>query len=334
MSYFLIQTESLTQFDSSSKIVTPNLKLSQLESDALLSDFTLDDEDFEDTFQQLTLIKNSTFSSFFIFNNIDTPYVFKQIPSFIRNKNKSALTKFVSALTKNGERERFMKFFLNVYNLFFLKNFKFPKYTILNIQNQKLLINSKFKWIDLYLLILKQFNVDQIKFSIDLKPWEPEKPEEEMTQEEKDLIEAEIDKEPIIVNFNPKYFPTEKEINLDCISKTNLLASLLVVSPIFNFFIHNVDKSKRKFSRGKSGKYTFVWKFVSFYKRIPLIVKFFKKNVKFAQGQNFKNKLFNSFCSFFLNPQKSFVWKCKIFAYNYVFKNFRYSLILNYKTIR
>jgi hypothetical protein len=107
-------------------------------------------------------------------------------------------------------------------------------------------------------LILKQFNVDQVKFSVDLKLWEPEKPEEEMTQEEKDLIEAEIDKEPIIVNFNPKYFPTEKEINLDYISKTNLLTSLLVVSPIFNFFIHNVDKSKRKFSRGKSGKYTFV----------------------------------------------------------------------------
>jgi hypothetical protein len=145
LSYFSIQTESLTQFNSSSKIVTPNLKLSQLELDALLSDFTLDNEDFEDTFQQLTLIKNSTFSSFFIFNNIDTPYVFKQIPSFIRNKNKSALTKFVSALTKNGEKERFMKFFLNVYNLFFLKNFKFTKYTILNIQNQELLINSKFK---------------------------------------------------------------------------------------------------------------------------------------------------------------------------------------------
>jgi hypothetical protein len=40
--------------------------------------------------------------------------------------------------------------------------------------------------------------------------------------------------------------------------KSFLLKILSQVSPVFSYFIYSVDKNIRKFSRGKSGKYTFL----------------------------------------------------------------------------
>jgi hypothetical protein len=40
--------------------------------------------------------------------------------------------------------------------------------------------------------------------------------------------------------------------------KNYLLTKFLKITPIFSYFIYSVDKNIRKFSRGKSGKYTFI----------------------------------------------------------------------------
>lgn len=53
-------------------------------------------------------------------------------------------------------------------------------------------------------------------------------------------------------NFN------EKSINPSFYLKNFLYSLLSKVSPIFSYFIYSVDKNIRKFSRGKSGKYTFI----------------------------------------------------------------------------
>ena len=41
---------------------------------------------------------------------------------------------------------------------------------------------------------------------------------------------------------------------------------------LFSFYIYKVDKQIYKNSRGKSGKYTFVWKYLAPYKRNLLIL--------------------------------------------------------------
>jgi hypothetical protein len=38
--------------------------------------------------------------------------------------------------------------------------------------------------------------------------------------------------------------------------------------PLFSFYVKRVDKLKRKHSRGKSGKYSIVWKYIPKYKRL------------------------------------------------------------------
>ena len=54
--------------------------------------------------------------------------------------------------------------------------------------------------------------------------------------------------------------------------KTILFRNLHKILPIFSFYIYKVDKQIFKNTRGKSGKYTFIWKYVTQYKRTFLLM--------------------------------------------------------------
>jgi len=104
------------------------------------------------------------------------------------------------------------------------------------------------------------------------------------------------------------------------------------VSPVFSYFIYSVDKNIRKFSRGKSGKYTFIWKYIAPYKRSHLSMRWIIKDIKFFQSKALNERLLKTFNNLLICPEKSFSWKSKIFAHNYVFKNFRKNLMITLKT--
>jgi hypothetical protein len=58
--------------------------------------------------------------------------------------------------------------------------------------------------------------------------------------------------------FNNSLTNSGKIVNLSFFIKFFLFKRLTQILPIFSYFIYSVDKNIRKFSRGKSGKYTFV----------------------------------------------------------------------------
>jgi hypothetical protein len=101
---------------------------------------------------------------------------------------------------------------------------------------------------------------------------------------------------------------------------------------MFSYFIYSVDKNIRKFSRGKSGKYTFIWKYIPFYKRNYLVMRWIAKDIKFNQNKKFQERIANILFVLNYTPNKSFAWKSKLFSHNYVFKNFRKSLMSTLKT--
>jgi hypothetical protein len=103
--------------------------------------------------------------------------------------------------------------------------------------------------------------------------------------------------------------------------------------PIFSFFIYNVEKNVRKFSRNKSGKYLFIWKYIPAYKRFKVSLKLIAKRVKFYNYKTFEERVFNLLIDLHLNEKKNFLTKRKNFIYNYVFKNFKKTLMTNYRTI-
>lgn len=61
-----------------------------------------------------------------------------------------------------------------------------------------------------------------------------------------------------ILNYNNSYYNNNKLPNTTFFLKNYLYLLMSKVSPVFSYFIYSVDKNIRKFSRGKSGKYTFI----------------------------------------------------------------------------
>ena len=102
---------------------------------------------------------------------------------------------------------------------------------------------------------------------------------------------------------------------------------------IFSFYIYRVDKSIYKNSRGKSGKFTFVWKYIPVYKRKLLLMFWVNKEVQLSSQRTLQARLSQVVNILAQNPSNSWVWKIRKFSLNFVYFNFRRSLAESYKSI-
>lgn len=104
------------------------------------------------------------------------------------------------------------------------------------------------------------------------------------------------------------------------------------INLIFTFFIYKVDKHIYKNSRGRSGKFTFIWKYLTPYKRHMRICYWLLKEVRINAGKTLNERIFSVIHNFLINPNNSLIWKIKKFSLNYTYYNLRNSLLETYKT--
>jgi hypothetical protein len=246
-------------------------------------------------------IRNSSFIDFFLNNMIDVPICFKKSSSLKTRNFELPLLKFSNFLMWEGKREKIVRTLFKSFRFFF-NFFKFNK-----LKNSTDLAS----WFSLYNLTnFFNFNFSvnsSFKFNYNFQ-------------------------NPISLNHSNNLTILEKTLNFTFFLKNYLYFLLSKVSPIFSYFIYSVDKNIRKYSRGKSGKYTFIWKFVAPYKRIKLSTRLIVKDIKFYQSRRFKERLAKTFENLYFSPEKSFSWKSKTFSHNYVFRNFRKSLMSSLRT--
>jgi ribosomal protein S7 len=245
--------------------------------------------------------KNTSFIRFFINNMIDVPICFKKSVS-LRTKNfELPLLKFINFLMRKGKKEKCNRIIFSSFRFFF-KNIKLNKVN---------LMNENCSWLDLYMFtnnIFASYYSYNIFSNIFL-----------------------FDKN-FILSHNNSYYNNKKLPNAAFFLKNYLYLLMSKVSPVFSYFIYSVDKNIRKFSRGKSGKYTFIWKYVAPYKRLHLSMRWIIKDIKFFQSKTLNERLSKTFNNLLVCPEKSFSWKSKVFAHNYVFKNFRKNLMVTLRT--
>lgn len=246
-------------------------------------------------------IRNSSFIKFFINNMIDVPICFKKSVSLKNHNFELPLLKFSNFLMKQGKKEKVVRLIFSSFRFFFKTS------KLNNLKNSSFF----FSWFNLYTFGLNLINTNSLT--------------------NKSLSNFNF-QELLNLNYSNSYNNNDKIINISFFIKNYLYFLLSKVSPIFSYFIYSVDKNIRKYSRGKSGKYTFIWKFIAPYKRIHLAVRWLIKDIKFNQSKSFNERLLKTFDSLVFSPEKSFSWKSKIFSHNYVFKNFRKSLMTSLRT--
>jgi hypothetical protein len=172
-------------------------------------------------------LRRSSFINFFINNLIDTPVCFKKVKSLRRLNYELPLLKLINFLTKKGKKEQLQVFFFKALTEAYKEyKFSFKKAEFI-----------KRDWVKTYLIFSNTFQTFKEQYLVG-----------QITSYK---YKYELD-------FNNYLTFYGKKIAYASHTKNFLLKKLIFVLPIFSFFIHNVDKNVKKFSRGKAGKYSFV----------------------------------------------------------------------------
>lgn len=123
------------------------------------------------------------------------------------------------------------------------------------------------------------------------------------------------------------FFKKNKLLKEETLTITDLLyQNFKEFNLLFSFYVYKVDKQIYKNSRGKSGKYTFVWKYVPFYKRKLLIMHWLAKEIRISSGKTLQDRVDSILFNFIVNTNLTWIWKIKRFSLNYVYFNLRRTL--------
>lgn len=244
--------------------------------------------------------KKPTFISFFLENSIDVPICFKKSPSLKTRNFELMLLKFCNITMKDGLHEKTWRNILKGYFILF------------DDQREEIFKSKIFSvnWIDLYVVfssLIKQPRDSYFQF-LDFE-------------------------EDAHLQFGHFIIEREKELNSINFVKNHIIFLLTQLSPIFTYYIYNVDKNIRKFTRGKAGKYVFIWKYIAPYKRRYSMFRWFINETRFDDNLVFKKRFKNLFNNLTFNINNTYAVKAQKYAYAFIFKNFRKSLMTHLKTI-
>lgn len=99
---------------------------------------------------------------------------------------------------------------------------------------------------------------------------------------------------------------------------------------IFSLYIYKVNKNIYKNTRGKSGKFMFVWKYVPVYKRLFISLAWLMKELRALPHRKLAQRLTTLLYNMSTKPLKTWPLRVKSFSYNYVYRNCRSTLASSY----
>ena len=277
---------------SSTVDVFKNTFLSNTSLDVSVNSDTTDlDIQTDDISNSFNFLRRSTITSFFASNMVDMPVCFKKSKSLYSKTFELPLLKFTNMLMRAGKRGQTVKHV----TLSFTQCF----HQIIRLSNS----NAFVTWHAL-LSSLKNVGIDSTTTPLDV----------------------------IVTNdllLETHYLTSGDDVEEESVSyiKTLLFDKLSKYTPLFGFYIRRVDKSIRKNSRGKSGKYTMIWKYVPVYKRLYMTTRWLLKDLRFQKLKTFPERLIKTLETFLLTPHLSFVCKLRKFTHFFVFQNFKNTLL-------
>lgn len=113
-----------------------------------------------------------------------------------------------------------------------------------------------------------------------------------------------------------------------------VVKSIKKMLPMFSFYIYKVDKKIFKNTRGKSGKYTFIWKYLAAYKRPFLVMYWLMRELRVAPGRTIQERIDFVISNLLNAPKSTWIWRIKQFSHNYVYYNCRRTLAESYRTVK
>lgn len=252
--------------------------------------------------EHFLFLRKSTITSFFMVNMIDMPVCFKKSKSLYSKTFEIQTLKFTNMIMRAGLRAKavkgvtlgFTKCFHNIIKTYSYDLDGFVNWRFLHTFLQSTCLNTESQFSSNFLKPYTEFSLDFYGRTL----------------------------------INSDGWLDNKSLDL----KNLLFERLLKQAPLFSFYIRRVDKSIRKNSRGKSGKYTIIWKYVPVYKRLYVTSRWLLKDLKFQKFKTFNERLIKTLETFLLTPDLSFVCRLRRFTHTFVFQNYKKSLLKTLKS--
>ena len=241
-----------------------------------------------------SFLKQSSISNFFSVNMVDTPRCFQKSLSLYKPIFETPHLKFLHILMRHGRKEQI---FASIFKIFITHNM----YTKL--------LNPELMWVTLIPVFSNIIINSDAEYRIFLY------------------------KKLKLTGVN-KMIEDGYLVHPHAISSNTYWELLLAkYKPLFMFQIRKVDKSTRKHSRGKSGKYVILWKYVPIYRRLYAVLRWLIQDISFQKAYKFKNRFLKALEVLKLTPQRSVVVKNRNFIHNYVFQNYKKTLLQTLQTV-
>ena len=251
----------------------------------------------QESITEFFYLKQRTFTSFFRENQVDVPRCFNATGSVRRSNNELHLLKLNNYLMRDGKRAQSFNYLSkSLWRLFSNPN-----------ENDERPFKANYSWKTIFL------NFNYLAGS------------SQKLSEFTTFVET------------PASYGHLFDVNSKFIfDKWNfykwLFKNVYQILPMFSFYIYKVDKKIFKNTRGKSGKHTFIWKYVASYKRMFLVMHWLLKELRVKQGRSLSDRLDLLLKSIVVSPQTTWAYKVKKFSHNYVYRNSRQTLAETYRT--
>lgn len=247
--------------------------------------------------------ENPTLVSFFATQMIDIPYCLKKVKYAHSSSASNPKLRLTSMLLRHGKRQKVS----NSYSL-----------AALNLTNQhfsnRIFLKNVRPWDFIYLIFAnRKFSKTFAGLAISTSP--------------------RLAKRSEVFNLRGELFTSQLRLTSDYFWFNELLVhEILSYSPTFSFFVNSVNKLKRRHSRGKSGKYEIIWKYVPRYKRLLVVLRWLLKDIQFQKSKTFQQRLERSLETLLFNKSNHLVYQLRQFVHRFVFNRYRNALLQTLRT--
>lgn len=243
-------------------------------------------------------LRESNLTRSFLTYIIDFPKGFKKIKTYSKIRFEKSSNKILTILMLDGKREKVLKLITKVFLSFVTIGFynNSGQTYFINWKNLNLFFKGNFYYINDK---KKDYNFQFNLFYL---------------FKYKSLIKKE--------NFF-KLFYNFQRINFFKYIFYNFIKKNI---PIFSFYVQRVDKNIQKYSRGRSGKYYLMWKYLPMYKRTNIFFHWFKRDIRLQKDTSFKNRISRVLNLFFFLPNLSFIIKLRKFVHKFIFQKYKKNL--------
>lgn len=134
----------------------------------------------------------------------------------------------------------------------------------------------------------------------------------------------------LLNNLNLWTFFTAQKNNTNLTLKNTLTDFLKDSQPLFTLYTYKINKAIYKNTRGKSGKFMFVWKYVPVYKRLFIVSSWLLKELRVLPYRKLGIRLTKLLFNVVRTPTQTWNHRIKTFSHNYVYRSCRKTLAMTY----